>query len=664
MLTIAYYFLQVVLCSGIMMGYYWLVLRNKRFHQYNRFYLLFAAIAAWLIPIIKITVNKPVAEPQPIVKLVNIVADNNSEMENLVVQKGFAINWDAVVVSLYITVSLLFLISLLVALFRIYQLLKKHSCKNVDDVYLILTNAKGTPFSFFKYIFWNDAVDMNTHTGKQMMQHELTHVREHHSIDKMFVQVLMMFGWFNPFFWLLKKELHLIHEFIADNKAIQDGDASALANMLLAAAYPQQQFLVTNPFFFSPIKRRLFMLTNTTNTKSSYVRRVVALPLLSLVVLLFAFRKKDAVRHNAPLSRVYTVVIDAGHGGADAGAVAVDGSHEKDLALSMLKAIKESNKNENIRLVFTRETDVFQTPSQRANFVNASKADLFVSLHMNWAGNGIEQVQGFEVDIPKSNNKRLNVEESKQFAGSIERAMTKSFKSRGIHAKEQGIWVLSATSCPAALIECGFLSNEKDLLLLKDKAKQKEMAALILEGIENYLVTDAVKPNVVAENIQDSLSKEAFDHYEKVAKSCFKGKIGKNGKPTQFLDIDKVPVDELNNLFDRMSDAQKVRATKLLGLVPRIEAPTKKSPTPSDLTTWLDSKTYGVWLDGKRVSNSSLTNYTANDFALYGVSKLAKNAVNYGSYYYQVSLYTHAYYKSLYENNRYKKATAGVEDKQ
>ncbi|MEO7530444.1 MAG: hypothetical protein ABIS69_03500, partial [Sediminibacterium sp.] len=60
MLTIAYYFLQVVLCSGMMMGYYWLVLRNKRFHQYNRFYLLAIALLSWIVPLIKISWSKPV----------------------------------------------------------------------------------------------------------------------------------------------------------------------------------------------------------------------------------------------------------------------------------------------------------------------------------------------------------------------------------------------------------------------------------------------------------------------------------------------------------------------------------------------------------------------------------------------------------------------------
>jgi beta-lactamase regulating signal transducer with metallopeptidase domain len=178
----------------------------------------------------------------------------------------------------------------------LYRLLRDHSCKNVGDVYLVLTQAKGTPFSFFRYIFWNEEIDIRSEAGKQILQHELTHVQQKHSFDKLFIQVMLIGGWFNPFFWLLRKEMDMIHEFIADKKAVNNGDTAALAQMLLTAAYPQQQFALTHPFFFSPIRRRLLMLTNNKNPRYSYIRRLVVLPLLAIVIVLFAFRSKDRGR--------------------------------------------------------------------------------------------------------------------------------------------------------------------------------------------------------------------------------------------------------------------------------------------------------------------------------------------------------------------------------
>lgn len=289
MKSFAWYDLQVIICSGIMMMYYLLVLRNKRFHQYNRFYILASFFLSFIIPLIKIQLDKNEAQ-KSVVQFIYVLADYNAGMDEAIAAKGFQLNWDVIAIAVYALVSAFFLLSLLVALLRIRNLLKKHSCKSFGDVYLILTNVKGTPFSFFNYIFWNEEISLQSATGQQILQHELTHVKERHSIDNIITQVVMIFGWFNPFFWWARKELQMIHEFIADKKSVDDGDVSSLAAMLLAAAYPQQQYLLTNSFFFSPIKRRLLMITNNKNPRFSYLRRLVVLPLMAVVVMLFAFR--------------------------------------------------------------------------------------------------------------------------------------------------------------------------------------------------------------------------------------------------------------------------------------------------------------------------------------------------------------------------------------
>jgi hypothetical protein len=303
MLTIAYYFLQVILCSGMLMGYYWLVLRNKRFHQYNRFYLLAAALLSWIVPLIKISWNRPLlhSETPPVMNILSVVADNNTQIEATLAQKVFVWNWDLIASCIYLAVAAVLLFGMLRAFVKLYRLMKDHSCKNVGDVFLILTHAQGTPFSFFRYIFWNEEIDIRSEAGQQILQHELTHVQQKHSFDKLFIQVMLIGGWFNPFFWLLRNEMEMIHEFIADKKAVNNGDTAALAQMLLTAAYPQQKFALTHPFFFSPIKRRLLMLTNNKNPRFSYIRRLVVLPLLAVVVVLFAFRSKEQ-RNNGELS--------------------------------------------------------------------------------------------------------------------------------------------------------------------------------------------------------------------------------------------------------------------------------------------------------------------------------------------------------------------------
>ncbi len=306
MVTIAYYLFQVLLCSALMMGYYWLVLRNKRFHQYNRFYLLAVAVSSWVVPLIKIQWGSPSAGQSGVYQLLNVVADNNSYLESRM-QGGFVWSRGILLSGLYTAVSAALLFGMVMALLRIWRLLKENSCRTVGDVFLVITQAKGTPFSFFQYIFWNEEIDIRSESGKQILQHELAHVQQKHSFDRIFLQLMLVVGWFNPFFWLLKKEMEMIHEFIADKNAVKNGDTASLAQMLLAAAYPGQTFALTHPFFFSPIKRRLQMLADTKNPRFSYLRRLLVLPLLAVVVVLFAFRNKEK---QEPITLSFSSVVE------------------------------------------------------------------------------------------------------------------------------------------------------------------------------------------------------------------------------------------------------------------------------------------------------------------------------------------------------------------
>lgn len=522
MLTILYYFFQVLLCSSIMMGYYWLVLRNKKFHQYNRFYLLAITIFSWMVPLIKIRWQQPIEDDVSMYYLLSVVATNNTEIESSLHSNWYNINWQSLLATVYIAISVVFLVGMVGAMYKIYRLLKLHSCKTVGDVFLILTRAKGTPFSFFNYIFWNEAIDIKTNAGKQILQHELTHVREKHSVDKILMQVVLIGGWFNPIFWLIRKELEMIHEFIADKKCIDNGNTAALAEMLLTAAYPQQKFLLTNPFFFSPIKRRIAMLKNNNNPRFSYLRRLVVLPLLAIVIVLFAFRNADANSKpisvgtvieniydnvagklataipliNADLNKTYTIVINAGHGGSDKGALGADGkTYESELTLLLAKQIKALNSNSKLNIVLTRGEDVFQTVAEQASIANNANPDLFIALHYNNAlpiksSNKIKEnpTTGMEIYIPnpaKTNQYTTNLAFANKVANTLDNL---DVKFNGIKSRKEGIYVLQHVNSPSILIEAGYISNSSELEKVKDPSFQEKLAISILNGVQKYLL--------------------------------------------------------------------------------------------------------------------------------------------------------------------------------
>ena len=515
MSTTLYYFLQVILCSGIMVGYYWLVLRNNRFHQYNRFYLLAIAMFSWLVPLIKIQWNKPVETDPQLIQFFSVIADNNTEIESNLHTGWLQYGWQGILMMIYALIAFVLLIGLIKSLIKINRLLQTHSYKSVGAIFLILTQAKGAPFSFFKYIFWHESIDLTSDSGKQMMQHELTHVQQKHSIDKMLMQLVIIAGWFNPFFWLIKKEMEMIHEFIADKKAVANGDTASLAQMLLAAAYPQQQYLLTNPFFFSPIKRRLQMITKSTNPQFSYIRRLIVLPLLAIVIVMFAFRTKELKNAktisvgtlvdnlvdkiaaktkpafsplNILLNKEYIVVINAGHGGEDNGATAFDGNtKEKTLTLELAKAIQQTNQNNQIKIILTRETDLNQTIYEVANYTNQQSPDLFISLHCNTAPKNLATAKnGMEIYIADK-MKSYNYVESYLLANQMANSLTGlDISMTGLKSRKEGVYVIENVKSPSVLLETGYMSNTSDLNQLKNEAYQQKLATSILNGIQYY----------------------------------------------------------------------------------------------------------------------------------------------------------------------------------
>ena len=293
MLALAYYLLKVSACSGLLYGYYLIALRNKRFHQYNRFYLLSAVVLSFIIPLAKIEFWNDTNQQQiNAIELLKAVATRDAIVENSL--KSASINWNLNLLALIIfsVISATFFIWLITALSRIIILIRTNPNKKWNNINFIVTEVKESPFSFFRYIFWNKNIDLQTEEGNYILQHELTHVNEKHSIDKLFLQIALIIGWHNPFFWLIQKELNMIHEFIADEKAISNGDTSSFSAMLLKAAYPQHAFILTNSFFHSPIKRRLIMFTTSKTTNLSYLRRLMILPLLGFALVFFAFKSK------------------------------------------------------------------------------------------------------------------------------------------------------------------------------------------------------------------------------------------------------------------------------------------------------------------------------------------------------------------------------------
>ncbi len=279
------YILKTIVISSIFLAYYWIALRDKKFHYYNRFYLLSASVLSLIVPLLNFdwfTVEESVVySSNEMIQFVLPISNGN---------KSFQLDWVdyALVIGGVVAITLLSI--LLLNVIKIQLLKRKSAVIPMDGFDFINTNEDNAPFSFLNNLFWKQSISLHEEVGQQILKHEITHIQQKHTWDRVYSQIITSIFWMNPCNWIIQKELVAIHEFIADEAAVGNSNTEAFAKMLLNTHYGNHFLNPTNQFFYSSIKRRLTMITKSTNTKYSYLRRVMVLPILIAIVCLVSIK--------------------------------------------------------------------------------------------------------------------------------------------------------------------------------------------------------------------------------------------------------------------------------------------------------------------------------------------------------------------------------------
>jgi len=270
------YMIKSIVASGILYAYYQLALRNKRLHVYNRFYLLATVVVSLVLPLVNF----------------NLYAIEKAEKLALVVaQPGPAALTTSYILFCCIGgIGILLLVIMLCKISWVYKIKKKDGYVKVGQVHFIETRHRSAPFSFLNNLFWKDGMSTSDGQGNKIFIHEMTHIRQKHSYDKLFVQIIACICWMNPFYWLIQKELNMVHEFLADAACIEEGDTGSFALMLLQS-HDNGRYLDPSHYFFrSPVIRRLHMVAASKRIPYRHARKFLALPLIVSLLLLFSFK--------------------------------------------------------------------------------------------------------------------------------------------------------------------------------------------------------------------------------------------------------------------------------------------------------------------------------------------------------------------------------------
>jgi len=259
------------------------------------------------------------------------------------------------------------------------------------------------------------------------------------------------------------------------------------------------------------------------NTKNNVITPIIKSSLLFVCIFFIQ------IQYSYAEFKFKTIVLDAGHGGHDGGCRGYSGhSHEKDVVLDIILNVGNliEKNHPDIKVIYTRKTDVFIPLEERAAIANRNKADLFVSVHCNANVNtsaygsetylmGLHKTEanldvairensviklekdyqktydGFDPDSPESLialslAQNANIEQSSFLAGRVQNYFSNTLKRFNRGVKQAGFWVLYRTTCPSILIETGFLTNPSEEKYLTSEKGQKEIAESIYKAFLDY----------------------------------------------------------------------------------------------------------------------------------------------------------------------------------
>lgn len=278
------YIYKMIALSAIFILLYFVFLEKEKNHHFKRFYLLISTLFSVLVPLLSI--------PYGSIEVVERINQNNSELlilpeTKLVETTVFTL--ENLVLGIYILGFSLLFLKFSWGIFKLIKEIKFSEKIKQDHYQFILKQNKFTPYSFWNSIFLNKSDFLEGQIDYKIILHEKAHVNQKHSIDVIFIEIMLCVFWFNPAFYFYRKAIVTNHEFLADEAVLSQNKDIISYQKLILNELISEKILFTHPFNLHNTKKRIVMMTNKL-TKIAKMKSYLTLPISAL--LFFAFVEK------------------------------------------------------------------------------------------------------------------------------------------------------------------------------------------------------------------------------------------------------------------------------------------------------------------------------------------------------------------------------------
>lgn len=271
------YLIQTIACSAIFYLAFHFLFKGKNEYVFNRFYLLSSMLLAVIIPLCQIPVF-----PEYITVLQGVKPINNIVHE--AIQTSYSLTWKDALFASYILGIIIHGALLTIRLLRIARIVQSGKKEKRNGITSVITSGNIPVSSFLSYLFIPKENQKSISTYE--LYHEEIHIRQKHSWDILFLELLRIVFWFNPFIILYKKRLVEVHEFLADKHSSKRFGQETYQQFLASkTSNPKPQQLIHN--FYSLFEKRIIMMNSNVNTKKWQYAFI--LPMIAMVLMAFSF---------------------------------------------------------------------------------------------------------------------------------------------------------------------------------------------------------------------------------------------------------------------------------------------------------------------------------------------------------------------------------------
>lgn len=332
------YIIEILCFQALFLFVYIVFLKKETFFTYNRVYLLITPILAIGLPFIKIVALQTLFPVQEVATFLPETIFENAD-------KPIGITTDEIHIGASNASSPLFtwmhvyyigiVISILILSYKIAQFASLFRYKEKGKRIIILPDSTQA-FTFFNYVFLGDK--LSALSRKQILAHEHIHIKQKHTWDLLFFELLRIVLWFNPFVYMFQKEIVLVHEYLADGHAMKQTSKKQYYEELLNTAFETNHFSFINSFFnHSIIKKRIIMLQKTKSKQIAKAKYLFLLPALFSILVYTACSdaKANGTSYNTSDSEIIKNIEILRNSIAKQGNL----TEEEELALKALSAV-------------------------------------------------------------------------------------------------------------------------------------------------------------------------------------------------------------------------------------------------------------------------------------------------------------------------------------